>query len=134
SAPVSARQPLPAERHRVAHMATEVPVAQSFAYASGHDVAPSSARGAGKQIVFDAVTETPLAQAPSVRKVAPKPTRRPVYAGVPDDFYERPVSPPAPERVRAAHVPLLDEVDTDPDTMTAGLELLDGILDRASGE
>jgi hypothetical protein len=134
SAPVSARQPLAVERHRIAHMTQEAPAAQSYAYASGHDVAPPAARGSGKQIVFDAVAEPSSVEAPRVRKVAPKPTRRPVYAGVPDDFYERPVSPPAPERVRAARVPLLDEVDTDPDTMTAGLELLDGILDRASGE
>lgn len=133
TAPVSARQPLPVERHRIAHMAAEATAAQSFAYAAGHDVAPPVARGAGKQIVFDAVTETPLVE-PQVRKVPPKPTHRPVYVGVPDDFYERPVSPPAPERVRAPRVPLLDEVDTDPDTMTAGLDLLDGILDRASGE
>ncbi|HEX7353850.1 MAG TPA: hypothetical protein VF288_03340 [Mycobacteriales bacterium] len=133
--PVSPRRPLPVERHRPAHMVPEMPAAQGLAYASGHDVAPPVVRGAGKQIVFDAVTETPLVDAPQVRKVPPKPTHRPpVHVGVPDDFYERPVSPPAPERVRQPHVPLLDEVDTDPDTMTAGLDLLDGILDRASGE
>jgi hypothetical protein len=86
---------------------------------------PLAARRPGKQIVFDAVTEMPIVEKP---RVAPKPVKR---VGVPDDFYERPVSPPRPERV---YSPLLDEVDSDPDTLTGDLQLLDGILRKASGE
>lgn len=133
-APVSPRQPMPEENGRVRAAMPERPAAQALSYASGHDVAPPVARGAGKQIVFDAVSEAPVAPAPSVRAVPPKPTRKPVWVGVPADFVEGPVAPPAPERVSAPYVPLLDPVDTDPDTMTEGLELLDGILDRASGQ
>lgn len=133
-APVSPRQPMPEENPRVRAAMPERPAAQALPYAAGHDVAPPVARGAGKQIVFDAVSEAPIVAAPSVRTVPPKPTRKPVWVGVPVDFVEGPVAPPAPERVRTPYVPLLDAVDTDPETMTQGLELLDGILDRASGQ
>lgn len=90
-------------------------------------------RRAGKQIVFDAVTEMPIVERPRLREPARRPAAtqaRRVRGDMPTDFLELPASPPRPERV-----PLLEEVDTDPDTMTEGLELLDGILNRrASGE
>jgi hypothetical protein len=113
---------------------SEPAAAQAFSAAVGHDVVAPVVRGAGKQIVFDAVPETPVVERPRVRKVAAPAARRQVTYGVPDDFYERPLSPPAPEHVRREYVPLLDEVDTDPETLTSGLEALDSILGRASGE
>jgi hypothetical protein len=54
-----------------------------------------------------------------------------LVATMPADYYDAPAAPRRPDRVRR---PLLDPVDTDPDTMTDGLELLDGILGRAAGQ
>jgi hypothetical protein len=107
-----------------------------------------------KHLIFDAVTGAPIVSRPRVAPAVAAATAstrasRPVAtsaslsvsapvsmpasmpASMPDDYYDAPTAPPQPERVR---VPLLDPVDTDPDTLTDGIELLDGILSRASGQ
>ncbi len=126
----------------VSRAAVASPRAPAGAASASSSAAPAAGRGlatnvvspprrVARQIVFDAVSETPIVEKPRVRKdAAPTPVKR-VAAAAPDDFYDHPDSPLRPEVV---HVPLLDAVDTDPDTMTRGLELLDGILDRASGQ
>ncbi len=81
-----------------------------------------------------AVAEPAAAAAPLPVSAQVRPAYRPaaaVAAAMPADYYDAPAAPPRPERVRR---PLLEPVDTDPDTLTDGLELLDGILGRAAGQ